>query len=132
MLDVVEGMFEKLTASAILRGYSVEGSMDTVSGSGSFLAELTQRVLRLWRERPGGQLGGACPACPEGTRGDAHRVTRAPLRLGGQPAQVVDHLLEGIAADDTAARPRSVGKRTKQHPVVLLAIRLRSPALLAD
>ena len=128
-------MFEKLTASAILRGYSVEGSMDTVSGSGSFLAELTQRVLRLWRERPGGQLGGACPACPAcpaGTQGDAHRVTRAPLRLGGQPAQVVDHLLEGIAAGDTAARPRSVGKRTKQHPVVLLAIRLRSPALLAD
>ena len=42
-----EGVFEKLTASAIFRGESVEGTLGTVLGSGSFLTELSHRTLRL-------------------------------------------------------------------------------------
>ena len=41
--QALELMFEKLTASAIFRGESVEGTLGTATGSGSFLAELLQR-----------------------------------------------------------------------------------------
>ena len=47
----------------------MEGTPGTASGSGSFLAELTHRVLRLLRERPGGQPGGTWPARPERAEG---------------------------------------------------------------
>ena len=43
--QALELMFEKLTASAIFRGESVEGTLGTASGSGSFLAELMRRVV---------------------------------------------------------------------------------------
>jgi hypothetical protein len=43
--QALELMFEKLTAAAIFRGESVEGTLGTVAGSGRFLAELMKRVV---------------------------------------------------------------------------------------
>jgi len=106
--QALELMFEKLTASAIFRGESVEGTLGTVSGSGSFLAELMR--LRSLDQSPHAALSRAIA----GVRGQTLVLNlpgspRAALEPPARPLAVPVRFVGREHAGQPTARRRAFG-----------------------